>query len=221
MKRLHQYGLIILLGTGYAVLFNDYFLPLTVVPLVLLLAIVLDGVRDYKQRRNETMLDRKGMMKEIQGEALKLVNEGKASDHKTALKQLKTSGVWNTILQKFRHEDKTAENNTAKKSKEEKTMEKPKNAEKFPWTFTTPEENNANTIPIEVANEKGREYAALIRAVLDTGTTDWKSRINDLDSLQAEMENVVANLRKSYEEIKQERALVTHLAKLKNKEVLE
>lgn len=154
-------------------------------------------------------IDRSGLMKEVQQVAKQRINEGKATTHKEAYKQMKEEGLWTKLIDKFRTKPNVP-------PVEVKTESQKKASKGFPWN-TQEESLLSNDTPVEVVNEKGHEYAALVRKLLEEGTTNWENRLTDLDALQEDMEHVVAALKTSYDEIKQEKQLVGHLARLKKR----
>ena len=240
MKRMHQYGLILLAGVAYAALFNDYTLAIIITVIVLGITLTLDGIRDFKQRRNEQM-DRPAMMKEITAAAKKFQEEGKANTHGEALKMVKTTGLWAQITEKFK--TKTPETKTfteptlnvkieappelptvgqvtqikAKTTKQNVKTKMTTNK----WTFDEEEPATTSDLPVEAINEKGHEYVALVHKILDEGTNNWNTRLDDLQHLQDDMRQILNDLQPCWEEIRAEKKLVSDLARIKRREQLE
>lgn len=212
--RFTEYAIIIAILVTYSAIFKDYFTLIIVTPIILLISISLNMRADRKRRNEEMTVDRKGLMQEVMAQAKQYRAEDHSLTHNEALRKVKTTGVWDKLMAKFR---KPTTVNPAKPPPKT-PKEAPKRGVSQGWAFEDDEQPvEDNSTPIAVVNEKGREYAALVKRVLNEGNTNWNLRLEDLTTLQAEMETTVNSLHESWKEIAQERKLVRDIAKLKNR----
>ena len=92
----------------------------------------------------------------------------------------------------------------------------PKNVQNK-WAFDEEETPTTQDWPVEVINEKGHEYVALVHKILDEGTNNWNERLADLQHLQEDMKQIVDDLKTCWDEIRAEKKLVTDLARIKRR----